>query len=82
VLGLLLFGVPLWFSIREPGRVLLLSLLLYWTGIHLVFFGDPRFHAPVMPIVALLAALPLAALRFGDEGPRQEPARIEAEPGF
>jgi hypothetical protein len=62
VLGLVALGLPLWASRREPGRVLLISLVGYWTLIHLAFFADPRFHAPIMPIAALLAALPLAAL--------------------
>lgn len=65
VLGFLLLGVPLWFSLRDPGRLLLISLIVYWTVIHLVFFGDPRFHAPIMPLVALLAALPWVALWSG-----------------
>ena len=81
ILGVLLLGVPFWFSPREPGRVLLASLVLYWTLIHLAFFGDPRFHAPIMPVVALLAALPLAAMRLGM--PERPPDMdIEAEPGF
>ena len=82
VLGLLLLGAPFWFSLRNPGRVLLVSLILYWTLIHLVFFANPRFHAPVMPVAALLAALPLAALRFGLPDEAEPQPRIEAEPGF
>ncbi|MEX2159445.1 MAG: glycosyltransferase family 39 protein [Dehalococcoidia bacterium] len=80
IAGVLLLGVPLWFSLRDPGRLLLISLVLYWTAVHLVFFGDPRFHAPMMPIAALLAALPLAALRFGlpEEAVPEEP--FEAQP--
>jgi 4-amino-4-deoxy-L-arabinose transferase-like glycosyltransferase len=62
VLGLVVLGIPLWASRRDPGRLLLISLLAYWTLIHLVFFADPRFHAPILPIAALLAALPLATL--------------------
>jgi 4-amino-4-deoxy-L-arabinose transferase-like glycosyltransferase len=27
-----------------------------WTLVHLVFFGDPRFHLPVTPVMAILAA--------------------------
>jgi 4-amino-4-deoxy-L-arabinose transferase-like glycosyltransferase len=57
VLGLAALGIARWFSLREPGRLLLVSLVLYWTLVHMVFFGNPRFHAPVMPLVALLAAL-------------------------
>ena len=37
-------------------RVLLLCVIVYWTLVHVAFFGDPRFHAPVMPIVALFAS--------------------------
>lgn len=65
VLGFLVLGVPLWFSLRDPGRLLLVSLIAYWTVVHVAFFGDPRFHAPIMPVVALLAALPWVALWSG-----------------
>ncbi len=57
VLALLALGVRRWFSLREPAKVLLLSLVLYWTLIHLAFFGDPRFHAPILPVMALLVAI-------------------------
>ncbi len=69
VMGLFAFGVLRWFSWREPGRLLLVSLVAYWTLAHVVFFGDPRFHAPIVPVIALLAAVPLAALRSGEEEP-------------
>jgi 4-amino-4-deoxy-L-arabinose transferase-like glycosyltransferase len=65
VLSLVLLGIPLWFSLRHPGRLLIISLIAYWTLVHLVFFGDPRFHAPIMPLAALLAALSWVALRSG-----------------
>jgi len=57
VLALLAVGFQRWFSLREPGHLLLISLAAYWTLVHLVFFGDARFHAPIMPVVALLVAL-------------------------
>lgn len=65
VLGFLALGAPLWFSLRHPGRLLLISLVVYWTAVHLVFFGDARFHAPIVPLIALLAALPWVALWSG-----------------
>jgi hypothetical protein len=34
----------------------LLVVLLAWTGVHLVFFAEPRFHAPLLPLLALAAA--------------------------
>jgi hypothetical protein len=63
VLGLFVVGARLW--TRTAGAVLLISLIAYWTLIHAAFFGDPRFHAPIMPAIALLAALTWAALRGG-----------------
>ena len=35
--------------------VLLLLVLVPWFGVHAVFFGEPRFHIPVLPIMAVLA---------------------------
>ena len=79
VLGLAVLGLPLWASRRDPGRLLLVSLVAYWTCIHLVFFADPRFHAPIMPVAALLAALPLATL--WSNGREAEPALRPREAG-
>jgi 4-amino-4-deoxy-L-arabinose transferase-like glycosyltransferase len=67
VMGFFLLGAARWFSWREPGRLLLISLVAYWTLVHVVFFGDPRFHAPIMPVIALLAAMPVAALLWGND---------------
>lgn len=62
MLGFVALGARLWLSKREPGRVLLISLVAYWTLVHMAFFADPRFHAPIMPVAALLAAPALVAL--------------------
>jgi 4-amino-4-deoxy-L-arabinose transferase-like glycosyltransferase len=78
VMGIFVFGAASWFSRRDPGRVLLISLVAYWTLVHIAFFGDPRFHAPIMPIVALLASVPIAALLGGGDH-RQEEAEPDAE---
>jgi hypothetical protein len=34
----------------------ILVVLLAWTGMHLAFFAEPRFHAPLLPLFALAAA--------------------------
>jgi hypothetical protein len=65
VFAFLIFGIRLWFAVRDPGRLLLMSLVGYWTLVHLVFFADPRFHAPIMPVVALLAAPALVSFWEG-----------------
>ena len=59
--GLFSLGSTIWFSPRDPGRLLLLALFLYWTAVHVAFVTDPRYHAPTLPVMALLAALPLQA---------------------
>ncbi|HWQ29131.1 MAG TPA: glycosyltransferase family 39 protein [Dehalococcoidia bacterium] len=59
---LALFAVGLafaWRRLRTPALALVASTIVYWTAIHLVFFGDPRFHAPAMPLFAIFAAVPL-----------------------
>jgi len=53
--GSLLLGRRL----RRPGLLLAMATIVYWTAIHLVFCANPRFHAPVMPLVCLFAAVAL-----------------------
>ncbi len=58
VLGL--FGAGVILARRRllaPDPLLIVSFIGYWTAVHLVFFGDPRFHAPAMPLFAALAAV-------------------------
>jgi len=38
-----------------------LLILGYWAGVHMVFIAVDRYHFPVTPLLALLAALALAA---------------------
>lgn len=52
--GLGLLGLVL--SPRDPRRLYLLLGLLAFAGIPLVFFGDARFHVPVMPLLVIPAA--------------------------
>lgn len=42
----------------KPSRlcVALWSSILVWIGLHLVFAGEPRYHVPLMPVAAVLAA--------------------------
>jgi 4-amino-4-deoxy-L-arabinose transferase-like glycosyltransferase len=63
MLALALAGAGRWFSLRDPARLLLVSLVGYWTLVHVAFFGDPRFHAPIMPVVALWAACGVGSVR-------------------
>jgi len=56
-------GARAWFSLREPGKALLVGAVLYWTLIFgVVFFGDHRFHFPIIPIFSLWAAASLVMM--------------------
>jgi 4-amino-4-deoxy-L-arabinose transferase-like glycosyltransferase len=59
-LALFAAGVAMaWKRLPIPALTLVASTIVYWTAVHLVFFGDPRFHAPAMPLFAIFAAVPL-----------------------
>jgi hypothetical protein len=66
VLAFALAGVRRWlsFSRDDAGavRLLLVSLAVYWTLVHVAFFADPRFHAPIMGVVCLWAGVGASAM--------------------
>ena len=74
-LGLAAAGVGGWMSWRQPVRLLLISLVVYWTLVHVAFFGDPRFHAPMAPIICLWAAVGIWTGRrwLATSGPQSNP---------
>jgi len=49
----------------RAARVLLAASVAYWTLIHMAFFADPRFHAPIMPVVGLWVGVAFAELARG-----------------
>jgi hypothetical protein len=55
VLALAAAGVALSIARRSPAIVLLVSMLVYWTLAHVAFFADPRFHAPIVPVLCVFA---------------------------
>jgi hypothetical protein len=55
---LALAGLPACFDSRRPARLLLPGSVLYTLILHgLLFAGDARFHAPLYPILAILASV-------------------------
>ncbi|MCK4302722.1 MAG: hypothetical protein KAY24_00600, partial [Candidatus Eisenbacteria sp.] len=52
---------------RERIHPLGLSLVLYFTVVAIVFFGDPRFHFPLVPVFCLYAAQMLFSRSCGDD---------------
>lgn len=59
--GLGLVGLIL--SPRDGRRIFFLLALLAFAGVPLVFFGDSRFHVPVMPFLVVAAAWAAVSLR-------------------
>ncbi len=57
---------PLWLR-KRPEHALLVGAVVLWTAFHVVFFGHPRFHLPLLPLFCVVAAAGLwtaiAALR-------------------
>ena len=56
-------GARAWFSLHEPGKALLVGAVVYWTLVFgVVFFGENRFHFPIIPILSLWAAASLVTI--------------------
>jgi 4-amino-4-deoxy-L-arabinose transferase-like glycosyltransferase len=47
---------------KDVRRLVAMAALLYMLAIPLVFFGDPRFHYPAIPLVVLVAAATIVML--------------------
>ena len=73
-LGFALVGVVLWVRQGDRRLIFLLVMLALVLAMPLVFFGDPRFHFPAVPIMSLLAASGLvSALSAGARWRTSEP---------
>jgi 4-amino-4-deoxy-L-arabinose transferase-like glycosyltransferase len=59
-------GLPLWFSLRNPRKLLLVLLLLYYSFFFgFVFVGEPRLHSALIPFFSILAAASLIGVPRG-----------------
>lgn len=53
----------LWFTLgKDMRRAFLMLTVLYVLAIPLVFFGDPRFHFPAIPLIVLIATSTMVAI--------------------
>ncbi|MHB8377403.1 MAG: ArnT family glycosyltransferase [Dehalococcoidia bacterium] len=75
LIALALVGVRRWLAsprgIAGATRLLLVSLVAYWTLVHVAFFADPRFHAPITPVLCLWAAVGAIAVMSKVRGAAQ-----------
>jgi 4-amino-4-deoxy-L-arabinose transferase-like glycosyltransferase len=51
-----LFGLVLNIGIRRPETIFVALFLSFFTAVHAVVFGHPRYHLPLMPLLALFSA--------------------------
>jgi 4-amino-4-deoxy-L-arabinose transferase-like glycosyltransferase len=61
--ALALLAVPAFVGRHRPWRLFFLLAAAALAVQPLIFFGDPRFHVPVLPFVAVLAAATIARAR-------------------
>ena len=62
-LAVALVGAPLWFSLRDPRKLLLAMVVLYYSFLFgFVFIGEQRFHSALIPLLSVFAAMSLVAI--------------------
>jgi 4-amino-4-deoxy-L-arabinose transferase-like glycosyltransferase len=47
---------------RADWAVFSALIVVYWTVVHVIFYGEPRLHVGLQPLIALLASVPIATL--------------------
>ena len=57
ILLLAVASVPVSLAIRDKRKLLLVLLAAAWTAMHLAFIPGSRYHAPLLPLFALWAAV-------------------------
>jgi len=70
---LVLASLPWTFSAKDE-RLALCLTLAGWTAVHIVFFSEPRYHLPLLPILLAMAARTLVELPRLLWGQRVRPA--------
>jgi 4-amino-4-deoxy-L-arabinose transferase-like glycosyltransferase len=45
---------------KSPGVLLCVGTIAFWLALHFVFFGEGRYHYPIVPIMAAFAAVALS----------------------
>jgi 4-amino-4-deoxy-L-arabinose transferase-like glycosyltransferase len=62
-LAVALVGAPLWASWRDPRKLLLAMIVLYYSFLFgFVFIGEQRFHSALIPLISVFAAVSLVAV--------------------
>ena len=79
--GWSILGAAAWWNLRDPRRLLLILVGLYFTFMFgVVFVGDPRYHFALMPVAAVLAAPAVVAVWDYLRPPTSPGRALEAGP--
>jgi 4-amino-4-deoxy-L-arabinose transferase-like glycosyltransferase len=70
-------GLYLGWRRREVWPVFFCLVFGYWTLVHIVFYGEPRLHVPLQPLLAVLASVAIIDLTARSIGLRQRMAPVE-----
>jgi 4-amino-4-deoxy-L-arabinose transferase-like glycosyltransferase len=62
ILLLAVASVPVSLAVRDKRKLLLVLLAAAWTAMHLAFIPGSRYHAPLLPLFALWAAVGIVFL--------------------
>lgn len=57
-----LAGAGMFIQRRSSAIPFVAALLVLWTGVHIVFFGEPRYHLPLLAAIVPLAASAIVSL--------------------
>ncbi len=77
-------GLVLSISLRHRRGWIVPLIVLYFNALHsLLFFGTPRYHAPFVPMLCLLAALSidrlLTAIGYSETGSAKRIEPVDAK---
>jgi hypothetical protein len=56
------------------------SVIVLWVFVHIVFFGEPRYRLPILPILTTFAAVALMELRAFLPGSSEREPTADREP--
>jgi 4-amino-4-deoxy-L-arabinose transferase-like glycosyltransferase len=70
---------PAWLS-ASPKRLLLMGVLVFWTAFHVAFFGLPRFHLPLLPLIIIAASGGVASVLADLRQSLRKPSLAVARP--
>ena len=62
LLILAVLSAPLTLGVRNPQALFLTAVIVFWTLVHVAFFGEPRFHVPLLPLAVLMSSRFLCTL--------------------